>query len=134
MSKNQIKRFNSQAKKNAIFVVISFILVMIILTFFSMNVYSQSLENSIQINKQQTDQLEKAYLKEMKHILDDYGCPNAGITMTKVYGEDVDSYEVAVHHANMRYLNQDGMDELDARLKSLTAQFPHAEFSFSYSD
>ena len=133
MNKSQIKGCDNQAGKNVIFVVVSFILVMIILTFFSMNVYSQSLENAIQIDKQQTDQLEKAYLKEMKHILNDYGCPNAGITMTKVYGEAADLYEVAVHHADMRYLDQDGMNELDVRLKNLTAQFPHAKFVFSYS-
>ena len=41
MNKSQIKRCSNEVKKNVIFIVVSFILVMIILTFFSMNVYSQ---------------------------------------------------------------------------------------------
>lgn len=121
-------------RKNIGFIIITLLLMMIILTCFSMNVYSQSLENKIVADKEQTDMLEKAYLKEMKHILSLYGCENAGITMTKVYGEDVNSYEVAIHHSNLRFLDDTAKAQLLMQLQNLVKDFPYAVFLFHFSD
>lgn len=121
-------------RKNIGFIIITLLLMMIILTCFSMNVYSQSMENKIMADKEQTDLLEKAYLKEMKHILSHYGCENAGITMTKVYGEDINSYEVAIHHSNLRFLDDTGKAQLLMQLQNLVKDFPCAVFVFHFSD
>ncbi|MBO5452098.1 MAG: hypothetical protein J6A11_11235 [Lachnospiraceae bacterium] len=120
--------------KNIGFIIITLLLMMIILTCFSMNVYSQSMENKIMADKEQTDLLEKAYLKEMKHILSHYGCENAGVTMTKVYGEDINSYEVAIHHSNLRFLDDTGKAQLLMQLQNLVKNFPCAVFVFHFSD
>ena len=85
-------------------------------------------------DKEQTDLLEKAYLKEMKHILSHYGCENAGVTMTKVYGEDINSYEVAIHHSNLRFLDDTGKAQLLMQLQNLVKNFPCAVFVFHFSD
>ena len=121
-------------RKNIGFIIISLLLMMIILTCFSMNVYSQSMENKIMADKEQTDLLEKEYLKEMKHILSNYGCENAGVTMTKVYGEDINSYEVAIHHSNLRFLDDTGKAQLLMQLQNLVKDFPCAVFVFHFSD
>lgn len=127
------KSFNLMGK-NIGFIIITLLLMMIILTCFSMNVYSQSMENKIMADKEQTDLLEKAYLKEMKHILSHYGCENAGVTMTKVYGEDINSYEVAIHHSNLRFLDDTGKAQLLMQLQNLVKDFPCAVFVFHFSD
>ena len=121
-------------RKNIGFILITLLLMMIILTCFSMNVYSQSMENKIMADKEQTDLLEKEYLKEMKHILSNYGCENAGVTMTKVYGEDVNSYEVAIHHSNLRFLDDTGKAQLLMQLQNLVKDFPCAVFVFHLTD
>ncbi|MGN0247089.1 MAG: hypothetical protein ACI4DK_14150 [Lachnospiraceae bacterium] len=121
-------------RKNIGFILITLLLMTIILTCFSMNVYSQSMENKIMADKEQTDLLEKAYLKEMKHILSNYGCENAGVTMTKVYGEDVNSYEVAIHHSNLRFLDDTGKAQLLMQLQNLVKDFPCAVFVFHLTD
>ena len=121
-------------RKNIGFIIISLLLMMIILTCFSMNVYSQSMENKIMADKEQTDLLEKEYLKEMKHILSNYGCENAGVTMTKVYGEDINSYEVAIHHSNLRFLDDTGKAQLLMQLQNLVKDFPCAVFVFHLTD
>lgn len=121
-------------RKNIGFIIITLLLMMIILTCFSMNVYSQSMENKIMADKEQTDLLEKAYLKEMKHILSNYGCENAGVTMTKVYGEDINSYEVTIHHSNLRFLDDTGKAQLLMQLQNLVNDFPCAVFVFHFSD
>lgn len=120
-------------KKYMGYIIVSVLFAMILFGCLSMDVYSQSMENAIQADKEQVDLLEKEYIKAMKDTLKGYGCENAGITMKKVYGDEADLYEVEIHHANLQYLDKSSMQQLGAQLQHLVNDFPDTDFSFCFS-
>lgn len=132
MRKN-IEKINLGVVKKVVYVVFTAIFVIILTVCFSLTVHSQSVHNTMIENKEQVDRLESEYLKAMRHTLKSYGCENAGITMTKVYGEDKSSYEVLIHHSNLQYLDEEAMNNLSDQLMHLIHDFPNADFSFAFS-
>lgn len=135
MKKITEKRLNLQRPmgQHIGYMIISGLLILILFGFFSIDVYSKSIDNQISSNKEHIDMMEKEYLKEMKEVLADYGCNNAGITMVKVYEESSTSYEVKIHHSNLGYLEEKNQKQLKEQLQHLVQDFPKANFLFSFS-
>lgn len=115
------------------YIVATIILSVLIMGALSINAYSQSLENKREYEKVQIDQMEKNYIKAMKATMEDYGCAYAGITMTKIYGEDVNEYEVFIHHSNLSYMDKATRNELEKMLNHVVNDFPNASFYFEFS-
>lgn len=123
----------SNIKKNLLFFIMSAVLMLVLFSLCSLKVYSHSKENRIIADKEMVDQLERSYIKAIKTKLAEYGCEYAGVTMTKVYCETGNEYEVSIHHKNIKYLDEKEMDSLSGDLEWLVQDFQNSNFSFSFS-
>jgi len=72
------------------------------------------------ISKEQYRMMEEEYLEEVRDILLEKGCKNAGIALTYVTdaGENR-SYIVTVHHARLEDLQPQELSLLEARMQEL---------------
>lgn len=101
---------------------------------FSQSVYSQAKENSFVADKEGIDRFESDYLGRVREIMEAYGCPDSGITMTKVFAQDgCRSYEVQIHHRNLSYLEEVRITDLKTELKLLTASWDNLEFQYEFT-
>jgi len=124
----------SKVKNNLIFIIITTILVIAIFYIFSLNVYSQTKENAMRASKEQVDTLECEYIKVAQSIMSEYGCKYSGVTMTKIYGEDgIRDYELVIHHQNLKYLDDEEINQLKKDLHSVLCDDNYASFSFVFN-
>ena len=87
------------------FYMISIVAIAIIFSFATMTVNGQG-ERNIAMEREYYDELEDAYMLHLREVLEQKGCYNAGITMTKVYEMDgTRTYTVQIHHKRMDRLS-----------------------------
>lgn len=129
----EVNMNKSMIRKKIGYIIAGAFLSVIIISIFSINVYSQSLERRREYDKAQIDQMESGYIAAMKEVMDEYGCTYAGITMTKVYGKESSNYEVLIHHKNISYLDDCKQQELEKMLHHVVSDFPNAAFTFEFS-
>ena len=85
-----------------------------------MTVKAASSKEIIEISKGQYRMMEEEYVEEVRDILLEKGCRNAGITLTYVTdAENNRSYTVTVHHNRLEDLEAQELKLLEARLQEL---------------
>lgn len=85
-----------------------------------MTVKAASAKEKIRISKEQYHMMEEEYLDEVRDILLEKGCKNAGVTLTYITdAEGNKSYIVTVHHARLENMERQEMTLLEARMQEL---------------
>lgn len=103
-------------------IILSVVLMLIIAFCFTETVISQS-NKARCIEEKYYDEMEAAYLIELKQLLTEEGYRNSGVTMTRVTGEDgVRSYTVSIHHKLIDELSSSEQEQLKAMLKEIVFQ------------
>ena len=89
------------------FYMITLMVMGILFSVATMTVNGQA-EHDIAMEREYYDELEDAYALEIKAMLLAKGYSNAGITMTKIYGENGSrEYTVQIHHRKIDCLSQE---------------------------
>ena len=87
-------------------------------------------EASYVISNEQYKEMEQECLQEVKLILLEKGCKDAGVTLTYVTMEDGSrEYTVCVHHAKLDVMESEEYGLLQARIKELVRDNLMAEAS-----
>lgn len=108
----------------------SAVLVLVIGFCVTETVISQSNEARC-VEEKYYDEMEGAYLAEMKQLLTDKGYGNSGITMTRITDEEgMRSYTVSIHHKLINKLSKDEQEKLMETLGGIV--FPDASCRFSH--
>ena len=104
-------------KKMVIFLVVVMVLVMGI----SMSVMAATdKEVSYQISNEEYKELEQECLYDVKQILLEKGCKDAGVTLTYVTSEEGSrEYTVCVHHERLDAMDVEEYGILQARIKDI---------------
>ncbi len=122
-------------RKRIAYVSVTVVLSMIIFFCFSATAYSQSIENGMTADREGIELQEKEITATIREVLEDYGCKNSGITMTKVFREDGGrDYEVIIHHRNLSYINVSDMEAMEAELISMMGQWDDVTFCYKFTD
>lgn len=112
-------------------ILLSAVLVLIIAFCITETVISQSNEARC-IEEKYYDEMEDAYLAELKQLLTDKGYRNSGVTMTRVTDEvGARSYTVNIHHKLISKLSLEEKELLAERLGEIT--FADASCSFCHN-
>ncbi len=112
-------------------ILLSAVLVLIIAFCITETVISQSNEARC-IEEKYYDEMEDAYLAELKQLLTDKGYRNSGVTMTRVTDEvGARSYTVNIHHKLISKLSLEEKELLAERLGEIT--FADASCSFYHN-
>lgn len=75
-------------------------------------------EKGFKMNSKERQLLENEYLGEVRQILLEKGCKNAGVTLTYVTdAEGNRSYVVSVHHIKIKRMNAQEVTLLQARIR-----------------
>ena len=83
-----------------------------------MTVKAASSKEIIKISKGQYRKMEEEYVEEVRDILLEKGCKNAGVTLTYVTdAEENRSYKVTVHHPRLEQMGTQELGLLEARLQ-----------------
>ena len=104
-------------KKMVMFLVVVMVLVMGI----GMSVVaSTDREMTYVISNEEYKEMERECLQEVKLILLEKGCKDAGVTLTYVTGEEGSrEYTVCVHHAKLDTMESEEFGLLQARIKDV---------------
>lgn len=85
-----------------------------------MTVKAASSKEEIKISREQYRMMEEDYLEEVRDILLEKGCKNAGITLTYVTdAEGKRSYMITVHHSRLEKMEVQELALLEARMQEL---------------
>ncbi len=94
-------------------------LVILVFTMMTMSVNATE-SKRLQHIDEYYEQMEDAYVRELREELTDSGYRNAGITMTKVFFEDGKrEYTVKLHHKRMERLDEQEKQELLMHLSGI---------------
>ncbi len=122
-------------KKRIAYVSVTVVLSMIIFFCFSATAYSQSIENGMTADREGIELQEKEIMNTIREVMEEYGCKNSGITMTKVFREDGGrEYEVLIYHRNISYINVSDMEAMEAQLASIVGQWDDVTFCYKFTD
>lgn len=122
-------------KKRIAYVSVTIILTAVIFFCFSATAYSQSLDRGMTADREGIELQEKEITLAIREVLEEYGCKNSGITMTKVFREDGGrDYEILIHHRNLSYLSASDTDAMEAQLLSVTGQWEDVTFCYKFAD
>jgi len=101
-------------------IVFSIVLVLVIAFCITETVVSQSNEARC-IEEKYYDEMEDAYLTELKQLLTEEGYRNSGVTMTRVIDEaGVRSYTVSIHHKLICKMSSGEQEQLAKMLGTVT--------------
>ena len=82
------------------------------------------------ISNEQYKEMEQECLQDVKAILLEKGCKDAGVTLTYVIGEDGSrEYTVCVHHAKLEVMESEEYGLLQARIKDSVRDYLMANAS-----
>ena len=96
-----------------------------------MTVRAASFKESYKISKEQYRVMEEEYLDEVRDILLEKGCKNAGITLTYITdAEENRSYTVTVHHTKLEKMEEQELALLEARIHESGEKVMLAEVEF----
>lgn len=105
-------------------------LILIIAFCITETVISQSNEARC-IEEKYYDEMEEAYLAELKQLLTGEGYRNSGVTMTRVIDEEgARSYTISIHHKLISKLSLEEQKQLSDMLSEIT--FPDTECAFCH--
>lgn len=120
--------------KRIAYVSVSVILSMIIFFCFSATAYSQSMENGMSADREGLELQEEEIMETIRKVMEDYGCKDSGITMTKVFGEDgARDYEVVINHRNISYMDVSEKVSMEAQLTSMMGQWGDVTFCYKFT-
>lgn len=95
-------------------------LILVILSMVTMTVNAAESKKKQHENRYY-EEIEEAYVRQLRCTLTEKGYRNAGVTMTKVFLEDGSrEYTVKLHHRRMEKLSMDEKSELLEELSTLT--------------
>ena len=94
-----------RVRKEAVFVMVTVLLVLILWLFVSETVMSQT-EGTITVDEEAFLELEDDYVGAVRTYLEERGYRNSGVTLTRVVDENGErSYEMVLHHKNLYKLS-----------------------------
>lgn len=103
-------RLGNRVRKDAVFVLVTVLLVLILWLFISETVMSQT-EGNITVDEEAFVELEDSYVGTVKTYLEEKGFRNSGVTLTRVVDESGKrSYEMVLHHKNMYKLSSEAQE------------------------
>ncbi|MBR4083059.1 MAG: hypothetical protein IKK33_02115 [Lachnospiraceae bacterium] len=116
------KGLNNRVRKEAVFVMVTVLLILILWLFISETVMSQT-EGNITVDEESFLQLEDDYIGTVKNYLEEKGYRNSGVTLTRVVDESGErSYKMVLHHKNMYKLSN---EEQEVMLEEIAAMAFH---------
>ncbi len=99
------KSLSSRVRKEAVFVMVTVFLVLVLWLFISETVMSQT-EGNITVDEKAYVELEKDYVVAVRGYLEERGYRNSGVALTRVVDESGErSYEMVLHHKNIYKLS-----------------------------
>lgn len=99
------KSLSSRVRKEAVFVMVTVFLVLVLWLFISETVMSQT-EGNITVDEKAYVELEKDYVVAVRGYLEERGYCNSGVALTRVVDENGErSYEMVLHHKNIYKLS-----------------------------
>ena len=118
----QEKSLSSRVRKEAVFVIVTVFLVLILWLFVSETVMSQT-EGNITVDEESFLELEDDYVGTVRTYLEEKGYRNSGVALTRVVDEEGDrSYEMTLHHKNLYKLST---EEQETILKEIATMAFH---------
>lgn len=103
-------------------------IVMIMVLGIGMTVKAASTQEEMKISKEQYQMMEKEYLEEVRDILLEKGCKNAGVTLTYVTdAKEHRNYVITVHHARLEDMEVQEIALLEARMQEIAEVMLFAE-------
>lgn len=116
------KSLSSRVRKEAVFVMVTVFLVLILWLFVSETVMSQT-EGNITVDEEAFLELEDDYVGAVRTYLEGKGYRNSGVALTRLVDESGDrSYEMVLHHKNMYKLS---LEEQETMLEEIAAMAFH---------
>ena len=122
------KTLSSRVRKEAVFVMITVFLVLIMWLFVSETVMSQT-EGNITVDEEAFLELEDDYVGAVRTYLEGKGYRNSGVALTRVVDESGDrSYEMVLHHKNMYKLSSEEQEAMLAEIATMAFHVSGCKF------
>ncbi len=116
------KSLSGRVRKEAVFVMVTVFLVLILWLFISETVMSQA-EGNITVDEEAFVELEDDYVGAVRTYLEEKGYRNSGVALTRVVDESGKrSYEMVLHHKKMYKLS---CEEREAMLEEIATMAFH---------
>lgn len=118
----------SRVHKEAVFVMVTVFLVLILWLFVSETVMSQT-EGNITVDEEAFAELEKDYVDATREFLEGKGYRNSGVALTRVVDENGErSYEMVLHHKNLYKLSGEEQEKLMEEIATMAFHVSGCEF------
>lgn len=112
-------------QKNGLFMVMSFVLVLIITACITLTVKGSEKQSAGGYDEDYYDSIEKEYQEEVAKVLAQYGVGRSGINLTKITDENGErSYTLAIYNQSFSKMNKEKMGSLEQSLNEVA--FPEA--------
>lgn len=113
------KNLGSRVRKEAVFVMVTVFLILILWLFVSETVMSQT-EGNITVDEEAFVELEKDYVVTVRSYLDEKGYRNSGVSLTRVMDESGErSYEMVLHHKNLYKLSDEEQEIMLGEIETM---------------
>lgn len=122
------KNLGSRVRKEAVFVMVTVFLVLILWLFVSETVMSQT-EGNITVDEEAFVELEKDYVVTVRSYLDEKGYRNSGVSLTRVMDESGErSYEMVLHHKNLYKLSDEEQEIMLEEIETMAFHVSGCKF------
>lgn len=120
-----MKKQGMRNKKNGLFMVMSFVLVLITTACITLTVKGSEKQSAGGYDEDYYDSIEKEYQEEVAKVLAQYGVGRSGINLTKITDENGErSYTLAIYNQGFSKMNEEKMGSLEQSLNAVA--FPEA--------
>jgi hypothetical protein len=118
----------NRVRKEAVFVMVTVFLVLVLWLFVSETVMSQT-EGNITVDEEAFAELEKDYVDTTREYLEGKGYRNSGVALTRVVDENGErSYEMVLHHKNLYKLSTEEQEKLMEEIATMAFHVSGCEF------
>lgn len=108
------------------------VLVMVMAGSLGMTVKAMS-EQKPKITKEQYKAMEAEYLQEVRMILLEKGCKNAGVTLTHVTDEEGNrTYTITVHHRKLEKIQEEEISLLKERVSEIPLEINTSKVDWKF--
>jgi len=122
------KSLGSRVRKEAVFVMVTVFLVLVLWLFVSETVMSQT-EGNITVDEEAFAELEKDYVDTTREYLEGKGYRNSGVALTRVVDENGERrYEMVLHHKNLYKLSTEEQEKLMEEIATMAFHVSGCEF------
>jgi len=127
-----IKYYVNYMKKNAMFILITMVLIVASSLLLSLTVKSK--ETSSLSSEAHYQLLEKQMVKDVRHYLDENGYKNSGITLTRVVDDENQTreYTLTLHHDKMDRMEEEEREILGQTVLQFGFEFTTCSFETAY--